>query len=63
MWLSNFLQSEVDVDIRDTFVLTIPGIAMCTFMLRVMQVSTESLSEMLVLEILGTCFELFTTDR
>ena len=43
MWttISNFLKNECGAELRDTFILTVPGICLSTFLARVMQGSTE----------------------
>jgi len=60
--LSNLLQNEACCDISDTFILIAPGIALITLLARIMQGSTESVGEMLVLEVVGTLSELTNAD-
>jgi hypothetical protein len=60
--ISNFLQNECGAELRDTFVVLVPGICLITFLARVMQGSTTTVGEMIVLEVAGTIAEFSTAD-
>mmetsp|Transcript_16015 Transcript_16015/g.29987 ORF Transcript_16015/g.29987 Transcript_16015/m.29987 type:complete len:587 (+) Transcript_16015:165-1925(+) len=60
--LSDFLQNECGVEMRDTFCILVPVITLTTFLARVMQGSAESIIEMVFLEVVGTLCEFSMAD-
>ncbi|GMH88760.1 hypothetical protein TrST_g6201 [Triparma strigata] len=60
--LSDFLQNECGVEMRDTFCILVPVITLTTLLGRVMQGSAESIIEMIILEVVGTFCEFSMAD-